>query len=204
MTRRPKWTATSSPLSARATTAPPAGLGALAPKVFAVGLFTCGLNTLVVVSQLMCYFCLDAFRQDWHYTRENRGFRWLLVFWVGVPAVLTTFWNFPALLKMVLLMGLNIVIVPMAIVIMIYLINKPSLMREHRANAWRNLFLVGSLCLALWLAASKAPGYFQGAVKQLRGSQAQQAALVDPYCAGLTSAAAAPQYASSDIPESHF
>ncbi len=162
------------------TRAFPAALSVLAPKVFAVGLFTCGLNTLVVVSQLMCYFCLDAFRQDWHYTRENSKFRWLLVFWVGVPAVLSTFWKFPPLLKMVLLMGLNIVIVPMAIIIMIYLINKRSLMGDRRANVWRNAFLAGSLCLALWLAASKAPGYVQGAMKQLRSSRAAQATAIEP------------------------
>jgi Mn2+/Fe2+ NRAMP family transporter len=60
---------------------------------------------------------------------------------------------------MILLMGLNIVIVPMAIIILIYLINKRSLMGRYKANAWRNLFLVASLCLSLWLAASKLPGY---------------------------------------------
>jgi len=141
------------------TRALPAGLSGLGPKVFAAGLFGCGLTTLVVVAQLMCYFCLDTVRRDWHYTPDNRNFRRLLVFWVAVPAILAPFWRFPALLKMILLMGLNIVIVPVAIVIIIYLINKRSLMGEGKANVWRNVFLVASLGLSLWLAASKAPGY---------------------------------------------
>ena len=147
----------------------PAGLGFFGPKLFAIGLFTCGMNTLIVVTQLMCYFCLDTFRQDWHYTKENTKFRWLLAFWVGVPAILATFWTFPALLKMILLMGLNAVIVPMAIIIMLYLINKRSVMGDHKANAWRNVFLVASLCLSLWLAASKVPGYVSGIMEKLSG-----------------------------------
>jgi len=141
------------------TRALPAGVSGMGPKIFAAGLFGCGLTTLVVVAQLMCYFCLDAVGRDWHYTSDNRGFRRLLVFWVAAPAALAPFWKFPALLKMILLMGLNIVIVPVAIVIIIYLINKRSVMGEHKANARRNLLLLASLGLSLWLAASKAPGY---------------------------------------------
>ena len=139
----------------------PARLGRLAPKVFALGLFTCALNTMTVVTQLMCYFCLDAFKKDWHYTRENRGFMGLLAFWVLVPAVLSPLWTFPPLLKMVLLMGVNIVIVPLAVLVVLYLINKPSLMREHRANLGRNVFLVASLALSVWLAVAKMPGLIQ-------------------------------------------
>lgn len=145
------------------------GTEALGPKLFAIGLFTCAMNTLVVVTQLMCYFTLDTFHQDWHYTSENTKFRWLLLFWVAVPAVLSIFWKFPPLLKMILLMGLNAVIVPMAIVIMLYLINKRSLMREYKANVWRNAFLLGSLCLAGWLALQKAPGYVTS-IREMLGS----------------------------------
>jgi manganese transport protein len=141
------------------TRALPGGLSVLGPKIFAIGLFCCGLTTLVVVAQLMCYFCLDSVRLNWRYTRENTRFRWLLVFWIALPAVLAPFWKFPALLKIILLMGLNIVIVPMAIIIVLYLVNKRSIMGEYRANIWRNLFLVASLGLALWLAASKLPEY---------------------------------------------
>lgn len=138
----------------------PGSLSFLAPKVFAAGLFACGLTTLVVVAQLMCYFCLDAMKKDWHYTKENTSFRWLLIFWIAAPAVLAPLWTFPALLKMILLMGINIVIVPVAIIIIIYLVNKPSIMGEHRASAPRNIFLALSLALSLWMASAKLPGYW--------------------------------------------
>ena len=141
------------------TRALPVELSGWGPKIFAAGLFACGLTTLVVVAQLMCYFCLDAVGKDWRYTSGNRAFRRLLVFWIAVPALLAPFWTFPPLLKMVLLMGLNIVIVPLAILIIIYLVNKRSLMGQYRAGPGRNLFLAASLCLSLWLAASKLPGY---------------------------------------------
>jgi manganese transport protein len=137
----------------------PEGMSALGPKIFGIGLFCCGLTTLVVVAQLMCYFCLDSVRRDWRYTRENKAFRGLFVFWIAVPAILAPFWKFPALLKILLLMGLNIVIVPMAIIIIIYLINKRSIMGEYKANFGRNLFLFASLGLSVWLALSKLPEY---------------------------------------------
>lgn len=143
----------------------PASLAFLGPKTFAAGLFVCGLTTLVVVAQLMCYFTLDTLGKDWRYRKNNRAFQWLLVFWIAVPAILAPLWSFPALLKMILLMGINIVIVPMAIIIIMYLINKRSLMGEYRANLWRNLFLALSLGLSVWLAWSKAPGY----VETIRG-----------------------------------
>ena len=141
------------------TQALPGSLGALGPKIFAIGLFCCGLTTFVVVAQLMCYFCLDTLGLDWRYTRENRRFRWLLAFWIVVPGLLAPFWKFPALLKIILLMGINIVIVPMAIIIILYLINKRSIMGDDKANIGRNLFLLGSLGLSVWLAASKLPDY---------------------------------------------
>lgn len=127
------------------TRAPPEGLARWGPKVFAAGLFAASLTTLVVIAQLMCYMCLDAFRKNWHYTKDNRPFRWLLAAWIVVPAVLAPFRTFPALLKMILLMGLNIVLVPLAIVIIIYLMNRRSLMGEYRANVGRNVFLSASL-----------------------------------------------------------
>lgn len=143
------------------TGALPAGLGWLGPKIFALGLFMCALNTFTVVTQLMCYFCLDAFGKDWHYTRENKNFKRLLACWIFVPAILSPLWQFPPLLKMVLLMGINIVLVPMAVLIVFYLINKRSLMKEHRANPGRNILLLASLTLSFWLVIVKAPGLFE-------------------------------------------
>jgi len=150
------------------THAMPAALEGLGPRLFAAGLFACGLTTLVVVAQLMCYFILDAFRMDWSYREGNLRFKGLLAFWIFVPAAFSTFWQFPALLKILLLMGLNAVIVPMAIAIIFYLINKRSLMGDFKANPGRNIFLAASLLFSLGVAAYKVPGYVQGIAKSIQ------------------------------------
>jgi Mn2+/Fe2+ NRAMP family transporter len=152
------------------TRALPAGLGALSPKIFGLGLFLCGFTTLIVVAQLMCYFILDTFKMNWRYTKENKPFRALLIFWIAVPSVLAPFWQFPALLKIILLMGVNIVIVPIAMVIIIYLINKRSVMGDHTANAGRNVLLAASLVLSLWLASAKLPDYWSQIQTAIGGS----------------------------------
>ena len=151
------------------TRALPAALSTLSPKIFGLGLFLCGFTTLIVVAQLMCYFCLDTLKLDWHYTKENTRFRALLIFWIAVPSVLSPFWEFPALLKIILLMGVNIVIVPIAIVIIIYLVNKRSVMGAYKANAGRNVFLAASLLLSLWLASAKLPDYWTQIQKAIGG-----------------------------------
>ncbi|MBL7644726.1 MAG: divalent metal cation transporter [Candidatus Hydrogenedentes bacterium] len=151
------------------TRALPAALSTLSPKIFGLGLFLCGFTTLIVVAQLMCYFCLDTLKLDWHYTKENTRFRGLLIFWIAVPSVLSPFWEFPALLKIILLMGVNIVIVPIAIVIIIYLVNKRSVMGAYKANAGRNAFLAASLLLSLWLASAKLPDYWTQIQKAISG-----------------------------------
>ena len=137
----------------------PVSLAAVGPRIFAVGFFFAGLTSLVVIVQLMVYLCLDAFDQDWRYTIDNMRFRRLLTVWVVIPSLLAPFWSFPALLKIILLMGLNIVVVPVAILIVIYLVNKQSLMGAYRANVWRNIVLWGSMALSLWLAGSRLPGH---------------------------------------------
>jgi Mn2+/Fe2+ NRAMP family transporter len=145
------------------THAMPASLAWLGPKLFAAGLFACGLTTLVVVAQLMCYFTLDTLRMDWSYTEGNKAFKGWLIFWIAVPSILAPFWQFPALLKILLLMGINAIIVPLAIAIILYLINKRSLMGDYKANLGRNLFLGLSLLFSISVAGYKtfsANGYW--------------------------------------------
>ena len=66
-------------------------------------------------------------------------------------------------------MGVNIVIVPIAIVIIIYLVNKRSVMGAYKANAGRNVFLAASLLLSLWLASAKLPDYWTQIQKAIGG-----------------------------------
>ena len=62
-------------------------------------------------------------------------------------------------------MGLNILVVPLAIAIILYLVNKRSIMGDYRAGFWRNVFLIASLGLSIWLAAQKAPGYLDALLR---------------------------------------
>ena len=78
-----------------------------------------------------------------------------------VPAVLAPFWSFPALLKVILLMGVNIIVIPMVFAIVLFLVNQTKVMHLHRAEWWRNLILLAGLILSLALAAQKLPGYIQ-------------------------------------------
>lgn len=137
----------------------PSGLEFLGPLIFSVGLTIAALTTFVVVVQVICYFWLDMFRRNWHDAPDNKAFKRLLVLWVAAPAILAPFWNFPALLKVLLLMGFNAIVIPLVIVIVLVLVNKPELMGHHTASRPRNLVLLAALALSVWLMLEKLPDY---------------------------------------------
>ena len=101
------------------------------------------------------------FGKDWRGRAENKQFKRLLVVWVALPAILAPFWNFPALLKVLLLMGFNTIVIPLVIVIVLVLVNRADVMGEHTASRPRNLVLVAALALSVWLTLEKLPDYFQ-------------------------------------------
>ena len=75
------------------------------------------------------------------------------------PAILAPFWNFPALLKVLLLMGVNALLIPMVMVIVIILVNRQQVMGQHRANISRNMILGIGAIISIWLSIVKLPGY---------------------------------------------
>lgn len=137
----------------------PPGLGFLGPVIFSAGLMIAALTTFVVVVQVICYFWLDMFGKDWRDTQSNPSFKRLLIVCVAVPAILAPFWSFPALLKVLLLMGFNAIVIPLVIVIVLVLVNKTQIMGEHRASWQRNFVLVAALALSMWLMLEKLPDY---------------------------------------------
>ncbi len=139
----------------------PAAIDFLGPLVFTAGLLVAALTTFVVVVQVMCYFCLDMLGRDWHDRKENPGFKRAMLVWVLLPALLAPFWSFPAMLKVVLLMGFNAIVIPLVLVIVIYLVNQKTLMKNGLAGPGRNLILGVTLLLALWLTVEKLPDYFR-------------------------------------------
>ena len=137
----------------------PEGLGFVGPLIFSAGLCMAALTTFVVVVQVMCYFWLDMTGQSWRDTVDNKRFKRLIVLWVLAPAVLAPFWDFPALLKVVLLMGINAIVIPLVMLVVIILVNKREVMGEYRASLGRNIVLAAGLTLSVWLSVVKLPGY---------------------------------------------
>jgi manganese transport protein len=138
----------------------PAALSFLSPIIFSLGLFIAAMTTLVVTAQITVYFVLDMFGLQWRFSKENKTYHQFVFTFVVGAAALAPFWEFPALLKVVLLMGINVVVIPMVYVIMIVLVNKASVMKEFRAEWWRNAVLMTGLVISLILAVHKAPLYY--------------------------------------------
>jgi Mn2+/Fe2+ NRAMP family transporter len=139
----------------------PAGLSFLGPMIFSLGLFTAALTTLVVAAQVTIYFTLDMLGQEWRFTADNRVYSISLSVFVLAAAALAPFWDFPALLKVILLMGVNVVVIPVVYVCVIVLVNSQKVMGEFRAEWWRNAILVAGLLVSVALAIDKAPGYYR-------------------------------------------
>ena len=102
----------------------PASISFLGPAIFSLGLFTAALTTLAVIVQVISYLSLDMFNKPWAFTTDNRLFHRLLIVVTLLSAILAPQWSFPALLKIILLMGINTLVIPLIIVAMIYLINR--------------------------------------------------------------------------------
>lgn len=137
----------------------PAGLGFLGPLIFSIGICLAALTTFIVVVQVISYWLLDMFGYDWHDKPENVPFKHMLKFWIFVPAILAPFWNFPALLKVLLLMGVNALLIPLVMITVIILVNRLQVMGQHKANSARNLILVIGAIISIWLSIVKLPGY---------------------------------------------
>jgi manganese transport protein len=128
-------------------------LGFMAPRFFSLGLIAAAFTTLISVSLTMTYFCLDMWRKDWHFTRENRPFQIVFALWIAVPALVAPFWQLPALLKAILAMVGNLVLAPVAVLVILYFVNRSEL-GAWRANTGRNAVLVMTALFALALVAN--------------------------------------------------
>lgn len=137
----------------------PGVLSPLGPLVFSLGLFTAAMTTLVVAAQVTIYFLLDMAGIEWRFTEANRTYHRVLTVFVMGAAALAPLWDFPALLKVILLMGINVVVIPVVYVIVILLSNRDTIMRGVPTPWWRNGLLLVGLLASLVLAVDKAPGY---------------------------------------------
>jgi Mn2+/Fe2+ NRAMP family transporter len=79
--------------------------------------------------------------------------------WIAVPALVATFWQLPALLKAIIAMVGNLVLAPVAVLVILYFVNRSSL-GEYRAGAGRNVVLASTALFALALVAYGIKGLF--------------------------------------------
>ena len=131
----------------------PGALGFLAPRFFSLGLIAAAFTTLISVSLTMTYFCLDMWRKDWRFTADNSLFKWVFAFWIAVPSVIAPFWKLPALLKAILAMVGNLVLAPVAVLVILYFVRRSS-MGEFKASPGRQLVLVVTAVFATILVAN--------------------------------------------------
>lgn len=131
----------------------PGALGFLAPRLFSLGLFAAAFTTLISVALTMTYFCLDIARKDWRFTERNRRFNVVFAAWIAVPALVAPFWQLPALLKAILAMVGNLLLAPVAVLVILYFINRRSL-GEFRASPGRNAILAVTFLFALALVVN--------------------------------------------------
>lgn len=140
----------------------PGVLAPLGPKLFSLGLFFAALTTLIVAAQVTSYILLDGIGRSWRFTAQNRTFLVVLSAFILGPAAAAPFWDFPALLKMILLMGANLVVIPAVLIVVIFLSNKQAVVGAYKAGRVRNMMMLALLAAALCVAWVKAPGYFAG------------------------------------------
>lgn len=129
----------------------PSMLSFLANRLFSMGLFAAGFTTLLSVSMYMVYFCLDIVGRDWRISQENTASRVLLGLWIGVPSLLAPFWKLDALLKAIIAMAGNLILVPLAIFIIMFFVNKKAYMGEHTAKMGRNIILLLTLLFSFFV-----------------------------------------------------
>jgi manganese transport protein len=139
----------------------PGVLAPMGPIIFSLGLFMAAMTTLVVAAQVTIYFILDMTGREWRFTRDNRTYHRVLTVFVLAAAALAPLWDFPALLKVILLMGINVVVIPVVYVIVILLSNRAAVMGDVATPWWRNALLLTGLLVSLLLAIDKAPQYYR-------------------------------------------
>ena len=139
----------------------PDAIGFLGPIIFSLGMLVAAITTYIVIVEVTSYACLDIMRRNWHYSDDNKTFKRTLVFFIVAPAVSAPFWEFPALAKNLLLMGVNTIVIPLAFFVLIFLLNNKAVMGEHVASVKRNIVLATGLLLSVSLSVSNLPEVIQ-------------------------------------------
>jgi manganese transport protein len=141
------------------TKALPEAIGFIGPSIFTIGVFIASVTTLVICVQVIVYLSLDMLKKRWTFATDNKPYRWLLVAVTLLAGALAPIWSFPAMLKVVLLMGINVLVIPLVIIVMIFLVNRQAVMGAYTASPVRNGLLILSLIVSIALGVDKFPDY---------------------------------------------
>lgn len=139
----------------------PEAVSFLGPVIFSLGMLVAAITTYIVIVEVTSYACLDIMRLNWHFADDNKVFKRALVFFILAPAISAPFWEFPELAKNLLLMGVNTVVIPLAFVVLLFLLNNKAVMGEHVASLKRNIILAIGLLLSLSLSIANLPEVIQ-------------------------------------------
>ncbi len=126
----------------------------MAPPIFSLGLLVAAFTTTVSVALMMVYFLLDILGKDWKLRKGNKLFKGCLAFFIVLPALLSPFWNLPALIQAILAMAGNLVMAPLAVLIILYFINKEKYMGKYTAKAGRNIVLCVTFAFSMFVVVT--------------------------------------------------
>jgi len=137
------------------------GARSVGPLIFSIGLFIAAMTTMIVCVHIILYTSLDMLRKPWSFSPDNRLYRQMMIGVTLFISIIAPLWSFPAMLKVVLLMGVNVLVLPAIIAALLYLVNQRSVMGENTASLGRNVMLVGCFALAVLLGVANGPELLQ-------------------------------------------
>lgn len=137
------------------------GAGSIGPLLFSLGLFIAAMTTMIVCVQIVLYISLDMLRKPWSFSAHNPLYRRLMIAVTLFISIVAPLWSFPAMLKVVLLMGVNVLVLPIIFVALLYLVNQRKVMGENTASPGRNVMLLACFALAVLLAIANGPELMQ-------------------------------------------
>ncbi len=129
----------------------PDALKNFATPIFSLGLLVAAFTTMVSVALIMVYFTLDILGKDWRLKEGNKLYQWTFALYIIVPGLISPFWKLESLLQAILGMAGNLVMAPVALIIILFFINKEKYMGRHTASPWRNVVLGSTLVFSLYV-----------------------------------------------------
>jgi len=131
----------------------PEALKHLATPIFSLGLLVAAFTTMISVALIMVYFTLDILDKNWRFREGNRLFQWTFALYIVLPGLISPFWRLEGLLQAILGMAGNLIMAPIALLVLLYFINKKQYMGKYTARPGRNIVLAITFLFSLYVVA---------------------------------------------------